>query len=190
MSKTTDLRESLFEAEPLSAERREGFRKEIADILEPRLPRSHRLYYQFAVISSIIGTFGAVSGLLFDRSHRGMWGACLLGLAASAGWYIHILRRGAEPIRTMQTMSKAMAGVGTLVAVCVIVCFLRNPSLSGVLWSLLGLLFCSFANVINLWNRMLIGERSTKEQILRVEYRLADLASRLGSTEMPAKRSD
>ena len=62
---------------------------------------------------------------------------------------------------------------------------LRSPSLAGVLWALLGLLMFLLTNVINLWNRLITAERTMREHVLRVEYRLADLATRLPTPTKP-----
>jgi hypothetical protein len=178
MSHDKELRESLFNAEPVSPERQQRFREELARIVEPPLPRSHRLYYRMSLLGSVLGIPGSACGLLFDAQHRWMWALCLLVWTASAAWILHILRRGAEPLRTMQGMSKAFAGIGVLVAGLLIFHGLQNPSLGGVLWALGGLLLFLLTSFINLWNRVITAERTMQEHILRVEYRLADLASR------------
>lgn len=186
MSLEKQLRESLFSAEPLSVERQQRFREEIAQIAEPRLPRSHRVYYLVGLISSAIGFPGALCGVVLDREHRWTWAFMLLATAASAGWYLHILRRGAEPLRIMQGMSKVLTGGSSVAAGFLIYRGLQNPSLAGVLWALAGILAFMLMSFINLWNRMLMTERSVREQVLRVEYRLADLASRLpGAGKLP-----
>lgn len=178
MSPENDLRESLFNAEPISPERQQRFREELTRIVDPKLPRGHRLYYLLALLGIVAGLPGAVCGAVFDSAHRTTWGLFLLVSAAFAGWIMFILRRGAEPLRMMQGMSKALAGVGALVAGLTIFYGLENPSLASVLWALLGLLLFLLTNFINLWNRSLTAERTLREQILRVEYRLADLDRR------------
>ncbi len=62
-----------------------------------------------------------------------------------------------------------------LVAGVLIFYGLQNPSLASVLWALLGLLVFLLTSFINLWNRVITAERTMREHILRVEYRLADL---------------
>ncbi|MDP9176035.1 MAG: hypothetical protein M3O30_19540 [Planctomycetota bacterium] len=178
MSDEKNLRENLFSAEPVSPDRQQRFREELAQILEPRLPRSHRLYYQTGLVCLAIGIPGAACGFLFDSAHRWIWGLNLLVLIACAGWTIHVLRRGAEPLRAMQDMSKALAGIAGIFAGYVIFHGLQSPSLANVLWALLGLLMFLFTSFINLWNRVITAERTTREHVLRVEHRLADLSSR------------
>jgi hypothetical protein len=184
MTPGNDLRESLFNAEPVSPERQQRFRQELAQIIEPRLPRSHRLYYRLCLACLAIGLPGAACGLILDVEHRWTWGLNLVALAAMAGWILHILRRGAEPLRIMQSMSKALAGIAWAVAMLLICLALWNPTLAGVLWALLGLLVFLLMSFINLWNRVLTAEITMREHVLRVEYRLADLAARLPT---PAK---
>jgi hypothetical protein len=175
MSHENNLRESLFNVEPISPERQQRFREELARIVEPQLPRSYRLYYILALVGLVAGLPGAVCAALFDSEHRWMWALFLLVYIAFAGWIVYILRRGAEPLRIMQSMSKAFAGIGTLVAGLLIFYGLQSPSLESVLWALMGLLVFLLTSFINLWNRVIAAERTMREHILRVEYRLADL---------------
>ncbi len=178
MSHDNNLRDSLFNAEPISPERQQRFREELAGIVEPRLPRYHRWYYILALVGLVAGLPGAACAALFDTEHRFLWDLFLLVCIVFAGWIVYILRRGAEPLRIMQGMSKAFAGIGALVAVVLIFYGLQNPSLESVLWALLGLLVFLLTNIINLWNRVITAERTMREHILRVEYRLADLDRR------------
>ena len=78
MTPEDNLRENLFSAEPVSPELQQRFREELAQIVEPRLPGSHRLYYRFCLLCMIIGLPGAVCGLIFDAEHRWIWGLNLL----------------------------------------------------------------------------------------------------------------
>lgn len=175
MSHETNLRESLFNAEPISSERQQRFREELAHIVEPRLSRGHRLYYIMALVALVAGLPGAVVGVFLDSEHRWLWALFVLACTFFAGWIVYILRRGAEPLRIMQGMSKASQGIGALVAGLLIFYGLQSPSLASVLWALLGLLVFLLTSFINLWNRVITAERTMREQILRVEYRLADL---------------
>ena len=174
MSNENHLRESLFTAEPISPERQQRFREELAQIVEPRLSRSHRLYYIFALIGPIVGLPGVICGVVFDAEHRWTWAFFLLISTAFVCWIFYILRRGAEPLRIMQGMSRALTGIGALVAGLVIFYGLQNPSLTSILWALVGLLMFLLMSFINLWNRLITAERIMREQILRVEYRLAE----------------
>lgn len=179
MSHVNNLRDNLLSAEPISLDRQQRFREELAQIVEPTLPRSHRLYYTFSLVCLAIGIPGAVCGLLLDAEHRWIWGLNLLALIPMAGWILYILRRGAEPLRAMQSLSKAFVGLSAAAAFVLIYLGMQNPSLDSVLWGLLGMLIFLLTSSINLWNRVLTAERVTREHILRVEYRIADLASHL-----------
>ena len=175
MSSENNLRESLFCAEPIDPERQRRFREELADIVEPRLSRGYRVYYIVALVGLVAGLPGAVAGVSFDSEHRSTWALSLVLCTFFAGWIVYILRRGAEPLRIMQGMSKASQGIGAMVAGLLIAYGLQHPSLTSVLWALFGLLVFLLTSFINLWNRVLTSERTMREQILRVEYRLADL---------------
>jgi hypothetical protein len=183
MSHVNELRDNLFSAEPISVDRQQRFREELAEIVEPKLPRSHRLYYTLALVSVAIGVPGALCGLVFDAEHRWTWGLNLLAMIPMAGWILYILRRGAEPFRAMQSMSKAFVALSVFAAFLLIYLGIRNPSLDSVLWVLGGMLIFLLTSSINIWNRVMTAERVTREHILCVEYRIADLASHLAPPE-------
>ena len=177
MSYMNNLRENLFNAEPISLERQQRFQEELAQIVEPKLPRSHRLYYTLTLVCLMIGIPGALCGLLFDAQHRWIWALNLLVVVPGAGWILYILRRGAEPFMAMQSMSKALVGLSAFAAIALIYLGIQNPSLDRVFWALLAMLVFLLMNFINIWNRVISAERITREHVLRVEYRIADLAS-------------
>jgi hypothetical protein len=177
MSGEREMRAGLLGAEPVSAERQERFAAEVGQILEPRLPKAYRWYYGLALAGNLVGLLGAVCGLVFDAEHRGQWVLMVVVIVAASGWIMHILKRGAEPLRAMQGMSKVMAGLSTAAAVAVTLYGLQYPTMEHVFWALLGVVACVFCNVINLWNRMITAERNVRVQMLRVEYRLAETAA-------------
>jgi hypothetical protein len=126
MTPENNLRENLFSAEPVSPERQQRFRQELAQIVEPRLPSSHRLYYKFCLVCLVIGLPGAACGLVFDAEHRWIWGLNLLVLIPMAGWILHILRR-AEPT-DHAGMSKCACRHHPAVALLLIFQALRSPA--------------------------------------------------------------
>lgn len=179
MTNTTNFRDSLFSAEPISPDRQQRFREELAQIIEPKLPRSHRLYYTSVLVCIALGIPGAFCGLAFDAQNRWIWGLNVLVFATMAGWILYILRRGAEPLAIMQGLSKAFVGVSALVAFGLTIFGIQNPSLNTVLWALLGMLMFLLTNFINVWNRVLTAERTTREHVLRLEYQIASLATQV-----------
>jgi len=185
MSHVNELRDNLFHAEPMSRDRQQRFREELAQIVEPTLPRGHRLYYMISLACVTIGIPGAVCGLVLDAGHRWIWGLNLLVLAPVAGWILYILWRGAEPFRAMQGLSKAFVGLSLFAAFLLISRGIQQPSLDAILWALLGMLVFLLTSSINLWNRVISAERTTREHILRLEYRIADMSSRLSPPQRP-----
>jgi hypothetical protein len=175
MPRENDLRENLFNIEPVDPERQQRFREELAQIVEPQLSRGYRLYYIMGLIGAVAGIPGAVCGAAFDAENRWIWTLSLLAWIAFAGWIVFILRHGSEPMRIMQGMSKAFSGIALVIAVALVVYGLQNPSLTSVLWALLGVLAVLMTSFINLWNRVITAERTMREHLLRVEYRLANL---------------
>src|SRR5438874_12924678 len=109
MTPENNLRENLFSAEPVSPERQQRFRQELAQIVEPRLPSSHRLYNRFWLVCLVIGLPGAACGLIFDAEHRWIWGLILPVVIPMAGLLLHILRRWGASLRTLQDRRRAIA---------------------------------------------------------------------------------
>jgi len=174
-----NLRESLCSVEPISPDRQQRLRDEIARTVDVPLSGGKRMYYILLMAGLAIGVPGAVYGIGFDAEHRWVWALSLGGATLYIAWIWHILRRGSEPLRIMRHISKSFASIGAMFAFFLIFHGLENPSLVGLFWALLGLLICLLMSFINLWNRVIAAERMTREQILRVEYRLADLSSKL-----------
>lgn len=171
--KQNSLKDRLFALEPLSPERQEQFQHELATIINPRLPRIHRLYYVGGLVCVLIGLPGAICGFALDVEHRWIWALNVVASTVFAGWIFFILRRGSEPLSIMQGLSKGLSGISCLVAVLIIAMGIQTPTLSSILWSLSGLLFFVLMSFINLWNRVITAERTVREHILRVEYRIA-----------------
>jgi hypothetical protein len=180
MAREKSLREGLLEMEPLDAERQRRFRQEAAEILEPRLPRAYRWYYVGGFIGCVVGAAGSALAVASNAEHRWMEAGILAVWLLGAGWMGHIVKRGAEPLRAMQGLSKALAGLGMVGAALLIGRGLNEPTTVNVIWGLMGLLLFGVTWGINLWNRVILAERTTREQVLRVEYRVAELAERVG----------
>lgn len=180
MSDPGNLREGLFNAEPLSVERRQRFHDELNNIVEPKLPRSHRLYYTFAFAGAVMGVLGSAVGAVFDAQHRWLQIPMLGVWLLFAGWIFFILKRGAEPLRMMQSLSKALSGLSFAAAGVMVYLAMQAPTLGGILWVLAALLIFLLVSFINIWNRLLSAERTMREQILRVEYRVAEMAQIIG----------
>lgn len=172
-----NLRESLFSVEPISPDRQERLREEIARTIDAPLSTGKRAYYILMLVGLVIVP-GTLYGIGFDADHW-MLALSLAGVTLYVAWIWYILRRGAEPLWIMRHLSRSFASIGAMFAFFLIFHGLENPSLVGLFWALLGLLVCLLMSFINLWNRVIHAERITREQILRVEYRLADLSSRL-----------
>jgi len=143
-----DLRDNLLSAEPLSPQRQQRFREELAQIVEPRLSRGYRLYY-------IVTLCCAVSGLpvqpAASRSTRRTAGFGRCRCWPLQPWRVDLAHPPprAEPLSAMQGMSKAMAGISVVVAGSLIYHGLQRPSLAGILWAMLGVLLFLLTSSIN-----------------------------------------
>lgn len=173
MVNENDLKDRLLELEPVNPDRQQRFRDELTQIVNPPLPRLHRLYYMGAIVCLLLGLPGALCGLTLDAEHRGIWAFSVGSSLAFVGWLYLILKRGSEPFSMMQGASKGLSGLSFIIAAALIVMSIQSPSLASILWSMLAMLFFALMTSINLWNQMIASERTVREHILRLEYQLA-----------------
>jgi len=106
----------------------------------------------------------------------------LLTCAAVAGLILRDLVRGKSPRKNVFKVSEMFYGASWLLVVVELLKGLGAPADPASTFNVLFVL--TFAAVCTTWglaNRIKMSELQAQEQSLRVEYRLAELAQRLGS---------
>lgn len=178
------LRDELCELEPHNPLLRERYLKEMKAMLEKPLTFRAKLFLAAVLIGSLaIMVFLAVQAVVHTElpalARFGMAGGALFALA----WAVlcgRALRRGTLELRTEPA---AQAGLLWVFAVLLETCFLvlapqfPNPFHATVAL-FMGLVILIGAGVMLVCVRLQQSELATREALLRLEYRIADLSEK------------
>jgi len=181
-AKKESFRDRLLDSESLSPESRAAFEREITTIVRPKLTRGGRWYYAAFLIGLMcVAVNSVVLAIVFRNNAAVAVVNLLVGvscLVAAVPVFL-VLRRGAENFAIQQAFGKALPGVA-LAATCGLLVYAGYEIDSApLLWPAFGLLFFLMTSFINLYNRTIAAERTMREHLLRLEYRVVELAERL-----------
>ncbi len=185
-----DFRERLLAAEQVSPTYKEQYEKEVQAMLERKLTRGQRAGYGASAALGvtflvIFGTAAVMVPREFPILARiGFAVGAVFGLvwAVFAGW---IAGKGALDPKKHPT---AMVGMGWGFTVIMITLFmllsskLPDPT-TGIRMVVNGLVFLVFAAVFMISNRIDQAQLKTREKLLEIEYRLAELAETVAKSE-------
>jgi hypothetical protein len=181
----TDFRDRLLHAQPMTRGLRDEYRKELDALLHHRLTPTTRRATWGGIAACLVFVGLCLRALVLYRGKDPqLWIVMPSFIAVSvalAGWLTQVLRRGGFARRTMWTVIEWLGGA--FVSVVVIVNLLGGinkpsdpASTYAAVWALL-LIIVAFAWATG--NRIAALELRAREQLLRLESRLADLAERL-----------
>jgi amino acid transporter len=180
----TDFREQLLDAQPISPALRDEYRKALADL------RHHKLTPRTRLITWLMFLGCAVGGIICAVAtwvHRANIDSLITlpvftGVSiAAAVWLGRVLRAGQYEHRASFTVIERLGGLASGVFVAVVLFRGMNhpaepTSIFGAIMAVM-LVMVGFA-----WgtgNRIAAATLETREHLLRLESRLADLAERL-----------
>jgi hypothetical protein len=194
MSNEAPMRESLLGLEPLNPRMQERFEQQIQDIYDGKLTKGVRLYYRLSQIAVLIGATGFAFGLLAGPHDKGFW-LSLLALAVMipcSVFYAKVLARGRVDTRVQLAIGKFMPALGWLVVTASFVYGVSDPARrpDATFYGIYALALFVLVSSINLWNRIVAADYHAQEHSLRLEYRLAELASHLPPSASAAGKSD
>ena len=179
----SDFREKLLGLQEVSPAMRDSYRKELDEMLRPPLrPRAALL--GMALLILLLGCTALIVRADIVYHVRGLWlaGHVALGVAfvGASGLIVRELRRRRHSQKSVASISGILTiAAGTLTVVALLI-GLRSPSDPKSLFSAFYAFVFYFACAIwSIENRIASAELASREQSLRVEYRLADLAERL-----------
>lgn len=183
MTKHTDiLRRHLLEMEPPDPKCQERFNKEIHAVFEQELTRRSRIIWTLSLLAALL--FAAWGSLVIfygqvDVFIRLVWVVYTLANVAFAAYCLYVLKKGVLNLRYLFTFL-VMAPAGALViSVLLIARAASEPSLESLLWAGFGVMCLIVALAWSIHNRITNVELTSREQFLRLESRLLDLADRL-----------
>ncbi len=180
-----NLGDRLAELEPVQADRRARYEQAVKDLFERKLPPIMKLFIGAVGIGSIgIAIFLASGAILHPQlptlAHVGLGGGVLFALAWAAlcGWTFY---RGAWYSKLQPT---AIAALAWVFAVFMETLFLVLAPMAPdpYLWTVAlfaGLVILIGAGVQLITTRLQQSELSMREALLRMEYRLAELAEQM-----------
>jgi len=180
----TEFRERLLGAQPVTPMLREEYQRELESILYHRLTPRGRLLTIGALVGSIAFAIACVASMMI-RHESGRVGLLLPAYAGifvlAAVWLARVLKEGGFARRASFAMVEGLGGamVGLFVTFVLFRTMRAAADPASAYWAIWAVLFamCGFA-----WgtgNRIAAAKLETREHILRLESRLADLADRL-----------
>ena len=178
-----DFRQQLLDAQNMSPTLRDVCHKEIAVLSQHTLtPRTSGLLV-LLLLAMLLFTAVGLRALMFHYQGAllyGVWTIFTLASAAGALWIGGSLRRGRFQWRSYFPIADAFAVAAAATTVLTLLMGTRspeNPSSSfTVLYALTFLVICI---AWSLHNRIAAAELAAREQALRIECRLVDLAGRM-----------
>lgn len=179
---TESFRDRLLSTEPLAPDLQHTFDREIEAIMNPKLTRIQWWYYVvFLVALAVVGVTAAIMAAVFRAIPPAAGAGVLVAVATlpAAAFVIHVLRRGAEDFTIQEYAGKALPGIALAVTCGLLFYSTKNADSPHLLWPALGVLFFLLTSFINLYNRIVAVERTNQEHLLRLEYRLAEMAERM-----------
>ena len=185
-----DFRERLLEREQFSPILKEKYEKEVQAMLEEKLTGVKRWGYIFMAVlcTGLAILFGTVA-ILAPRDFP-IWGRFIFAMGAIfgiawaglTGW---IARKGTLKVKTHPV---AMVGMGwgfavIVVTVALVVARKFPDPITGVRMIVSGLVFLVFAAVGLILVRVDQAQLKTREKLLEIEYRLAQIAEAVAKNE-------
>jgi hypothetical protein len=179
-----NLRERLFEAQEVMPELRAAYDKELDAILHEPASRKNRLLAAVLLLIMLAVVVGEVRALLV---YKGEWsfylaaGTMLIACAAGSVWLVRDLRKSKVEKKSAHKFSEMLYAAASILTVVSLLHGLGNAgnpkSTFDAFFVFVFLFVCA---MWSLANRITASEMTMKEQMLRLECRLADLAERLG----------
>jgi len=185
MSGSDGFQDRLLAAEQLNPEYQEKYNKEVRAMLEKKLTPVQRWGYVFSAILGVVfltvfGTAAIVARELPILARIAFGLGAVFGLA-SAAFAGSIAKKGTLNLREHPT---AMTGMVWGFVIIMMTLFLllgaRQPdSTRSVFVVVSGLVFFVMAGVFMIFNRVDQAELKTREKLLEIEYRVAEIAESL-----------
>lgn len=185
MNGSRGFQDRLLAAEQLNPEYQEKYNKEVRAMLEKKLTPVQRWGYVFSAILGVV--FLTVFGIaaivarelpILARLVFGLGAVFGLAWAAFAG---SIAKRGTLNLRAHPTAMTGMAwGFVIILMTLLLLLGTRQPdSTRSVFVVVSGLVFLVMAAVFMIFNRIDQAELKTREKLLEIEYRVAEIAEAL-----------
>jgi hypothetical protein len=179
------LIQRLFESEELNPVLKESYQQELNSMLEPKLTTRTALPGTVLLVILLIGIAAIVRNLFVFEAEPHvivLW----LVMGGASIWVAYLILRDLVRKRhspkSAYSISQAFFAAGGLMTVAALIAGMSEPanpvSTFSALFAFVFFFTCA-EWVTN--NRIAAAELAAREQMLRIEYRLADLAEKLGT---------
>jgi peptidoglycan/LPS O-acetylase OafA/YrhL len=179
------FRDRLLEAQPMTAALRDEYRKELDDLLNHRLTPRTRFLAVGGLLVSLGFAAACVVSFVVHHAKPGAMKFILPAYAAiflvTAGWIAGVIRRGGFARRASFAVVERLGGimVGLYVSV-ILLTSLRSPSAPESTYSMVwAVMFMMVGFAWGTGNRIAASTLETREHLLRLESKLADVAERV-----------
>jgi peptidoglycan/LPS O-acetylase OafA/YrhL len=187
LNNSAKFREDLFEAEVVTPALRDAYRSELDAMLHNTLTPRKRVPGTVLLALLILGAIGEVWTMIV---HSGDWRfyiaatTMMAAFAFGAAWIGRDLWRGKSVRKSSYKFADLFYGAAGVLTAVQLMHGMFAPgdpkSTFGVLFMFVFLFVCSGWSLIN---RISSSELSLREELLRIECRMADLAERLPTKE-------
>jgi hypothetical protein len=181
--KSTDLRKRLLDAQEMTPALRDACHKELSAMLEHRLaPRTRLSLFALLLLMLTFTIVGLRAQLFYYPGPLiyGVWTTFTIVCAGGALWIGWAIWRGRFLWSSYFPVADAFTVAATVITVLTLGLGLRAPSdPASVFGALYAFAFLGICIAWSLHNRIAAAELAAREQMLRIECRLAEMAGRL-----------
>lgn len=178
-----ELRAHLLSAEPADAGRMEKLRMEADSMYIKKLTRAGRAWWWISLVAAVVfAVYGAVALAHLSQADvplQAIWWLYTVSNVAMIGLAVFVLKRNALDFRHMAAAGKISPAASLIVSVLLLVRTISEPSIPALAWAIFGIVWLVFSLAIALYNRVIGAELATREQVLRLELRVAELMESL-----------
>jgi hypothetical protein len=178
-----ELRAHLLSAEPADAGRMEKLRMEADSMYIKKLTRAGRAWWWISLVAAVVfAVYGAVALAHLSQADvplQAIWWLYTVSNVAMIGLAVFVLKRNALDFRHMAAAGKISPAAALIVSVLLLVRTISEPSIPALAWAIFGIVWLVFSLAIALYNRVIGAELATREQVLRLELRVAELMESL-----------
>ncbi len=180
--KSSEFIQRLTNAEELSPALRASYQAELESLLRPKHTRRTMVPGIFLLVLLIVGTLALVRNiLLVDAGPLALTGWAILAAAFTYASYLIVrdLREGTHSPKAVFSIAKAIgAAAGTLTVVALLMGSQDPSDPASTFHALFVFVFYVACLAWNIDGRIAAAELAAREQMLRIECRLADLSER------------
>jgi hypothetical protein len=183
--KSTDFLERLSRAEEISPALRASYQAEMDAMLQPKLSARRALPGIGLLVVFVIGTAALVRNMFVYNEPPlvfAAWATLAIAFSAAAFYIGRDLWRGKHSPKSAFSISWILTfAAGSMTAASLVMGLSAPPDPSSMFNAFFLFVFYFACSEWSMHNRIAAAELAAREQMLRIECRLADLAERLTS---------